>query len=424
MLGIDHHERSLIGMAMVDPTIVDAASIDLAGYQWLDATCGRVWPTLCQMRQRGEPIADVRIVAANLGNRLADVGGLGELVRLVAERGMVGQESYHIGKLTDYTSRLRFRRIAEELRRLAEDDKQSPEAIAAWVGKELNSAPATTHRSKSVAQLMREAIQLSRNPSPPARVFTGLPAVDQVTGGFRPGQLAILAARPSLGKSALASQIAVDNAKQGRSVLFVSLEMSATECVARVLSSETGLSVQSILNGELQQSAIASAERVAAGYESVPLIVEDRRGLTIDRLAAIIRQHSAQRRLDLVVVDYIGLVTPTDRRKPRWESISEISHELKSIALSEQLPILALCQLNRESEGETPKLSHLRDSGSIEQDADVVFLLDRERGSSTEATLIIAKQRNGATGKIRLTYDAKRFRFDPWVGEYNDFNNR
>jgi replicative DNA helicase len=109
------------------------------------------------------------------------------------------------------------------------------------------------------------------------------------------------------------------------------------------------------------------------------------------------------------VIDYLGLIQG-DRKKPRWEAITEISGQLKTLALAEQIPILALCQLNRDSEGEVPKLSHLRDSGSIEQDADAVILLHRERGS-TDCELILAKNRNGAVGKVRLEFDPKALRF-------------
>jgi replicative DNA helicase len=105
-----------------------------------------------------------------------------------------------------------------------------------------------------------------------------------------------------------------------------------------------------------------------------------------------------------------------DRRKPRWESFSEISNQLKTLAQTEQIPILALCQLNRDSEGETPKLSHLRDSGSIEQDADIVLLLHRDR-FETETELIIAKNRNGAVGKLKLEFNAERFEFTQSIGE-------
>jgi replicative DNA helicase len=111
-----------------------------------------------------------------------------------------------------------------------------------------------------------------------------------------------------------------------------------------------------------------------------------------------------------VIVDYIGLIKPTDKRKPRWETVTETSNAIKSLALSLGVPIIALCQLNRDAEGETPKLSHLRESGAIEQDADVVVLLDRHR-DSIDAKLHIAKIRNGCTGVIHLRFDGAAFKF-------------
>jgi replicative DNA helicase len=166
---------------------------------------------------------------------------------------------------------------------------------------------------------------------------------------------------------------------------------------------------------------------VRASVTIVPLRIADRRAMTIDRLSSLIRSETATRKLGLVVIDYLGLITPTDRRKQRWESITEISNQLKSIAQSKCVPILCLSQLNRDSEGEVPKLSHLRDSGAIEQDADIVLLLHREKRSSTVAELFVAKNRNGRTGKIQLDYDAARFQFrthsqeSSEKGRFNDF---
>jgi replicative DNA helicase len=148
-------------------------------------------------------------------------------------------------------------------------------------------------------------------------------------------------------------------------------------------------------------------------------MIEDKRGLNIDRLSMLIRSTAARSKLGLVCIDYLGLIAG-DRKKPRWESVSEISNQLKTIAQTESIPILALCQLSRDSEGEVPKLSHLRDSGSIEQDADIVLLLHRESRTALKSELFVAKNRNGPIARIELSYTANRFEFQ---GSFDDFRD-
>jgi len=257
---------------------------------------------------------------------------------------------------------------------------------------------------------MLAVVSQSKEAKPTASVQTGLLDLDACIGGMRACQMVVLAARPSVGKSALAAQIAINAAKEKHNVLFVSLEMTSSETVSRMLATETGLDMRSIQDGTLTADGINKATRIATAYQSIPLMIEDRRGLNIDRLTMLVRSTAARKKLGLVIIDYLGLITG-DKKKPRWESITEISNQLKTLAQTESIPILALCQLNRESEGETPKLSHLRDSGSIEQDADIVMLLHREKRNAREREMFVAKNRNGPIARIDLFYDATKFEF-------------
>ena len=277
------------------------------------------------------------------------------------------------------------------------------------MSKQLYAATSKTN-TKNAGAIMLEVIEQSKHRKPTASVKSGLADLDRCIGGFRPGQLIVLAARPSIGKSAFASQIAVHAAKETHPTLFISLEMTSQETVSRALAMETSLDMRRILDGDLASHEIHQAEQIANAYKAIPLLIEDRRGLNIDRLAMLIRSTAARKKLGLIIIDYIGLVAG-DRKKPRWESITEISNSLKTLAQTESIPVLALCQLNRDSEGEVPKLSHLRDSGAIEQDADCVLLLHREKRNAVETELFIAKNRNGPIGRIELEFDATRFEF-------------
>jgi replicative DNA helicase len=402
------HERALVGLVLVDPSVLDRTEIELAAYDWMDGDCSRLWPILCGMRRDGEPIADTRIVAERCSSVLDDPAvALGRLAR---DAGMFGQDNYHLQRLLASSEYRRLGRLSRELLRRCDAMADTPEDIREWASSQLFAAPSSRVTSQAIGDVMRSIVDSARTKKAIKKIETGLADLDEVIGGFRPGQLAILAARPSIGKSALASQIAVTAAQGGSPVLFVSLEMSATECVSRALATETGYSMKRILDGELDKYQLERADAAVDRYRETPLRIADRRAVTIERLSCLIRSETATQKLGLIVVDYLQLITG-DRRKPRWELITEISNQLKSLALSECVPILALSQLNRDSEGETPKLSHLRDSGAIEQDADMVLLLHREQRSSTVADIIVAKNRNGPTGKISLNYDAIRFQF-------------
>ena len=411
-----HHERALVGLALLDPTAIDRTEIELGCYSWTDDICRSLWPILIDMRRKGDPIADTRnvaILAKSVGISVADIGRL-----VTSDAGMVGQDAYHLSFLTENSERSRLRRIAAEIQRRVENPGDRPDDIQEWIGKQLHTTTATTN-TRNAGEIMQQVIDQSKQEKPTATIKTGLTLLDRCIGGFRPGQLIILAARPSVGKSALAAQIAIHAAKEMNNVLFVSLEMTSAETVSRALAFETGLDMRRILDGGLESHEIVQAEAIATAYKTIPFLIEDRRGLNIDRMAMLIRSQAARKKLGLVVIDYLGLITG-DRKKPRWESITEISHALKTIAQTESIPILALCQLNREADGCEPKLSHLRDSGAIEQDADIVFLLDRVDSKAAEANLFVAKNRNGPKAKLKLEYKAPRFEF---VTLFNDFGD-
>ncbi len=405
---IVHHERALCGLVIIDPSALDRSEIELGGYQWIDDSCRKLFPIFVSMRRKGEPIGDVRsvaIVAKIIGVSAAEIARLA-----TSDAGMPGQDAYHLSFLTEATERSRIRRIASEIQSRVEDPTVSPEAIQEFISAQLFATAPKALQAKNAGTIMLEVVAQSKDCKPTAAVQTGLRDLDGTIGGLRSGQLVVLAARPSVGKSALAAQIAINAAKEKHNVLFVSLEMTSGETVSRMLATETGLDMRAILDGSLTADGINQAERIAKAYQAIPLMIEDRRGLNIDRLTMLIRSTASRKKLGLIVLDYIGLLAG-DKRKPRWESLTDISNQLKTLAQTESIPILALCQLNRESEGEVPKLSHLRDSGSIEQDADVVMLLHRETRNSKETELFIAKNRNGPTGKIKLEYQAAKFEF-------------
>jgi len=255
---------------------------------------------------------------------------------------------------------------------------------------------------------------------------TGFEDLDQLTGGLQKSELVILAARPSMGKTALAMNIAEHVAMHGRvPVLFISLEMSAIELGDRLLCSVAEVNGNRLRNGTITQEERKQLVKSAATISLAPLYIDDSPSRTMTEISANARRLKRHDGLGLIVIDYLQLIEPNNSRDPRQEQVAKIARRLKGLARELKVPVLCLAQLNRQVEASRdnkPQLSHLRESGAIEQDADVVMFVHRDEYYQTneedrdqvrgEADLLIRKQRNGPTGDVKLTWihDFTRFR--------------
>jgi replicative DNA helicase len=271
---------------------------------------------------------------------------------------------------------------------------------------------------------------------------TGFIDFDELTGGLHDSELVILAARPSMGKTALAlnmaEHISIDEHGPGKAVLLVSLEMSALELGDRLLCSRARVNSHRLRNGQLNAEESRRLIQTAADVSRAPLFIDDSPSRNITEIAATARRLKRQDSLSLIVVDYLQLIEPDNPRDPRQEQVARISRRLKGLARELSVPVLCLAQLNRQVEAtreSRPQLSHLRESGAIEQDADVVAFVhreefyqnneeDRERLKG-QADLLIRKQRNGPIGDIKLTWLHEFTRFEnfqqPEYDEFSDF---
>lgn len=242
-------------------------------------------------------------------------------------------------------------------------------------------------------------------------IGTGFVDIDAKIGSLRPGDLAILAARPSIGKTALALSIA---AKCGVPVGIFSLEMSLPSLAVRMLAQAGMVDVQHIIQGRLMRTEWEKLVGAAKVLTESRIYVDDTGGLPIGLLKSRANRMRRKHGIGLVVVDYLQLLTVTSQRgRSRENEVSQISQELKALAKQLGVPVLALSQLNRSADGIVPSLSHLRESGAIEQDADLVMLLHRAKKSELEAgSLIVAKNRNGPTGAVPLVWRGYCTRFE------------
>jgi replicative DNA helicase len=253
-------------------------------------------------------------------------------------------------------------------------------------------------------------------------VPTGFQELDEMTHGLHPGQLVILAARPAVGKSTLALDIARNAAiKHNKPVIFFSLEMGRAEIAMRMLSAESRIYLQNMRKGALSDNDWSRIASVRGEINSAPLYIDDSPNMTLVEIRAKCRRLADRVGLQMIVIDYIQLMTSGKKVESRQQEVSEFSRALKLLAKELEVPVIAISQLNRnseKSENKKPELSHLRESGSLEQDADVVVLLhrediaDKEHSRAGEADLIVAKQRNGPTGTVVVNFLGQFSKFE------------
>ena len=245
---------------------------------------------------------------------------------------------------------------------------------------------------------------------PDAEVLpTGIPMLDiGLRDGVRRGQFVVVGARPSVGKSALCGQMAIGIAQRDHSVVYLSCEMSNNEMVARWLN-QTGMRPSDEMDREQ--------------FGLIPIRSIEASGWTIDRVEAEAKILHRRGNLDVLVIDYLGLIRPSDTRVNRVEQISDITRRLKILAMNLDICVIAAHQFNRAKEGREgarPKMSDFRDSGSIEQDADILIGLHRDLtpGQQSEAWLYVMKQRGGETSDLRFEFDGPRTKFKEFIPEY------
>jgi replicative DNA helicase len=265
--------------------------------------------------------------------------------------------------------------------------------------------------------------------------MTGVPSgftdLDHLTFGFQRQEMIVLAARPSMGKTSFALNIAeaatIPKRGQPFPTLIFSLEMSGSQLALRMLCSRARVNMVRLRNevlskdGDEQQKLLAAADE----FSKAPLFIDDSSNMSIMQLRAKARRVHARAKLGMIIVDYLQLLSPTDSRVPREQQVAEASRGLKALAKELDVPVVVLSQLNRSSEKENrvPRLADLRESGSIEQDADVVLMLARPKDAPDEKfqvaaesmELIVAKQRNGPVGEQKLTFLKDFTRFENYT---------
>lgn len=411
------NETCVLGCCLLDPTTIDVAAGILTQRDFSDRALGEAFAILCDLHGAGRPI-DERVIftAFSKAGIVESIGGIAALGRWMNSVPSPSGIREYAGLVKADSQRRHLSKLADEFKRRSADPKADPVKVAEWIDSQMNQFrvgedEGPKHFAEHVDQKLQtlravKAGQLS------AGIRTGIGDLDSVIGGLRPGHLVIVGARPSIGKSAFACQIAKEIGTQGKNALFVSLEMSGEEIAGRDLCDRFDYENATLQNGWIDDADIAAMQAYADECRSLTYHVWEAKKLTVAKLKAIAKVHRLLHGLDAIFVDYLQLMDVADNRKPRWESLSEISKELKLLARELSIPVIALVQLNRKAEGVEPTLADIGEFGSAEKDGDVVILLHRERKSdSAEALIKVAKQRNGPIANVWVSYDAKSCRF-------------
>jgi replicative DNA helicase len=393
-----------------------------------------IYKTMVTLFNRSQPQDIIAVTnALRDSNKLEDVGGLAYVASFTDIVPMPSNTSHYINIILEksilrqliYASSKINAGCYEKQGNVSNILDEAESAIFAISNSRSQSA------YKSVNEFVKISIEkveeLSKNNDPITGVPTGFESFDALTAGLQPANLIIIAARPSMGKTALAMNIAQNAAIKSKIPVGVfSLEMSGNELAMRMLCSVGHVDLRKVRSGQLNsESDWARLVRAINMLESAPIYIDETPAISILELRAKARRMKIEHNIGLVIVDYLQLMRGPQHVQTREQEVSEISRSLKALAKEIDVPVIALSQLNRAMEtrknNKRPQLSDLRDSGAIEQDADVVCFIHREELENPDpnfpkrgiSELIIGKQRNGPTGSVRLTF----------LKEYTSFEN-
>jgi len=417
-------EKALLGCVLLNPRVLD----DLDGLRPADfywERHGKLFEHLVAMCEGRKAIDSLLLVEQlKAHGDLEAVGGVAYIAELMGCVPYAHHAAYYAQIVREKAKKRGLVELGHTACRMAYDDGTSVEqAIDATENALLRlGSDATEHKPFSAAEAAAEArrvLEEARHRDGTLGLPTGLATFDTHFGGLFGGELIILAARTSIGKTSLALQIAIHNALAGRLAYIASCEMSVAELLFRAACSLAGISLQTIRSGRASDAEHDRVEEALRELSSSALMVDDRPELSVSSIRRETRR-LARKALRLVVVDYLQLVVPPDRKLQRYEQVGQMTMGLKALARDLSVPVLVLAQLSRAAESaDEPKLSHLRESGSIEQDADVVLLLHRpegglegDGGDRWDAELLVAKNRSGPTGRLKLNWNATLMQFE------------
>ncbi len=417
-------EKSILGAILINEDAMFKVAETLNADHFYDRNHQTIFKAMLDLYAHQKPI-DVLTLSSELRSQkqLKEIGGsnyLSELVESVPTAAHVEEYSQMIVALAQ---RRRLISLASEIDELAHKQDRELDLVLDEIEKDLMSITQTSsksdfvHVSELLEKSYKKAEELNKNPNKLQGVPTGFSYLDGILGGLQRSDLIILAARPSVGKTAFALDIARHAAVlEAKSVGIFSLEMSDAQLMDRILSMQVGVGLWDLRMGRISDEVFTRLSDAFGILSEANLYIDDTPGINIMEMRAKARKLKIEKGLDLIIVDYLQLIEGRSKEN-RVQEVSEISRFLKNLARELDVPVLALSQLSRavEQRGDgTPQLSDLRESGSIEQDADVVIFLSKIGGedeNSQNRKLFISKHRNGPTGEEELFFVKEQARF-------------
>jgi replicative DNA helicase len=430
-------ERAVLGSLLLLPEVCDEVALILRPDDFYDQAHARIYHHILAMHEAGRPV-ELQLLLQQLkdAGEYEIVGGAAYLLEMSQEVATAAHAEHYARIVRDKAVLRSLIHAGTDIIQEASDPTVEAREMLARaeerVFRILDSKG--DNQVTSIRDVLHESLARidarMQHQHAYGGIETGYIDYDDLTGGLHDSELVILAARPSMGKTALAlniiEHIAIDERGPNKPVLFVSLEMSALELGDRLLCSRARVNGHRLRNGQINGEESRKLVETASSVSRAPLFIDDSPSRNMTEIAANARRLKRRENLALLVVDYLQLIEADNSRDPRQEQVARIARRLKGLARELSIPVLCLAQLNRQVEAtrdSKPQLSHLRESGAIEQDADVVMFVHREEYYQTndedrervkgQADLMIKKQRNGPTGDIKLT----------WLHEYTRFEN-
>jgi replicative DNA helicase len=409
-------EQALLGAILLDSKRMTDVVAKLRPEKFYSLQNQLIYAALEKLNKQDVTIDSLALInELTIEGKLEQAGGAAYIASLTDVVPSAANIEYYAGIVVDRSIRRELIKISSEVKASAFEIGREGATIVDEAERKIFSLAeknetAEIHSAKDVMIREFEIIEARYNSKD---TFTGVPTgfatLDNYTSGFQKSELIIIGARPSIGKTALAlsmmQHIAVERKIECG---FFSLEMPYESIGMRILSQEARVPMQKIRTGRIKPADVQKIQDAAGRWYEAPLYIVDTPNMRLLELRAVARRMVVHQHVKIIFIDYIGLITSDDTKKEQWEQISDISKSLKALARELEIPIVALCQVARSAEGEEPNLAQLRGSGSIEQDADVVMFLHRDRlkeeTPAQEAKIILAKQRNGATGDIPIMF--------------------
>ena len=423
-------ERALLGALLLKPDAIHDVADLIKSDSFYAEKHRLIYEAMQQLSERSEPIDLLSLSERLSGNsHLERIGGRAYIAELAASAPSPG----NFGHYADLVARKHIMRAlidaSYEITESAYDDSRDTVEVLDSAEKNIYAIgnASAAHKFTSIADKLDDAWEriesMSKNEGGIRGTPSGFVELDNLLSGFHPSDLVILAARPSMGKTSLALDIARNAAvRHNVPVGIFSLEMSSEQIVDRMLAAESYVNSWKLRTGAVHAEEDFNRIRDALEVLSkAPIFIDDKPGNNILAMRAVARRLKRERGIGLIIVDYLQLMAPTNTRNSdsMVQQVTEISRSLKSLARELDVPVIALSQLSRavEQRGGKPRLSDLRDSGSIEQDADVVMFIHREDKRNPDsdkpniAEILIEKHRNGPTGRAELYFDETRATF-------------